>query len=529
MLTDRIKLFLFGMIVMLPLLGLVALIWRRFYREDVDNTARRVVKNSALPIAANLLNRVIDLGFAAIMLRALGPAGNGDYALAALIAAQYFLTISNWGLNDLTVREVAADHTQAPRLFSITLLLRCGIAALLIPIAAGLIGTYALIGNPLNAAAIGALALLMLHLFPAALASACSASFQAFQRMEVPALIALVTNIAKVLIGTAVLVGVTSLSTGQRVVALAIVAFAVTSLNGVLFLLLQRHLLFHARLVWDWGEGRRLLRSSFPLLLNSLLLVVFFRFDTLILRGVSDSSAVGTYDAAYKWINMTTIIPAYFVAAVFPLLARYAATDRPALVRAYHHALSLLQIIAWPITSAVVVLSGELIGLLGGREYLPGAALALAILIWFLPLSYANGVTQYVLIALQRQNSITVSFAIAAIFNLAANVLLIPLYGYFAAATITVATEVVILLPFLRTLRQEKILPPLLALAWRPAVAAVLMGAAMLAIRSFDPQLPLLVLAAAVAAPPVYLAALWLLGAFGVEERALMRRILGRV
>jgi O-antigen/teichoic acid export membrane protein len=529
MLTDRIKLFLFGTVAILPLLGLVALLWRRFYREDTDNTARRVVKNSALPIAANLLNRVIDLGFAAIMLRALGPSGNGDYALAALIAAQYFLTISNWGLNDLTVREVAADHGQAPRLFSITLLLRCGIAALLIPVAAGLIGSYALIGNPLDPAAVGALALLMLHLFPAALASACSASFQAFQRMEIPALIALVTNIAKVLIGTAVLVGVTSLSTGQRVIALAAVALAVTSLNGVLFLLLQRRLLFRARLVWDWAEGRRLLRSSFPLLLNSLLLVVFFRFDTLILRGASDSSAVGTYDAAYKWINMTTIIPAYFVAALFPVLARYAATDRQALVRAYHHALSLLQIIAWPITVAIAVLAGELIGLLGGREYLPGAALALAILVWFLPLSYANGVTQYVLISLQRQSSITLSFGIAAIFNLAANLVFIPFYGYFAAAAITVATEVVILLPFLRTLRQEKILPPLFALSWRPAIAALLMGAAMLAIRSFDPELPLLALAAAVAAPAVYLAALWLLGAFGVEERALVRRVLGRV
>jgi len=155
--------------------------------------------------------------------------------------------------------------------------------------------------------------------------------------------------------------------------------------------------------------------------------------------------------------------------------------------------------------------------------------LALAILIWFLPLSYANGVTQYVLISLRRQGSITVSFAIAAIFNLVANLLLIPLYGYFAAAAITVATEVVILLPFLRTLRQEEILPPLLALAWRPAVAALVMGAAMLAIRNFDPQALVPALAAAVAAPPVYLAALWLLGAFGVEERALMRRVLGRV
>jgi hypothetical protein len=35
-------------------------------------------------------------------------------------------------------------------------------------------------------------------------------------------------------------------------------------------------------------------------------------------------------------------------------------------------------------------------------------------------------------------------------------------------------------------------------------------------------------LAAALVAPPVYAAALWLLGAFGAEERALARRVLGR-
>ena len=38
MLTDRIKLFLVGTIAILPLLGLAALLWRRFYREDTDNT-----------------------------------------------------------------------------------------------------------------------------------------------------------------------------------------------------------------------------------------------------------------------------------------------------------------------------------------------------------------------------------------------------------------------------------------------------------------------------------------------------------
>ena len=168
------------------------------------------------------------------------------------------------------------------------------------------------------------------------------------------------------------------------------------------------------------------------------------------------------------------------------------------------------------------LLAPTIIAIIGGQAFLPGAALALAILIWYLPLSYANGVTQYVLIALRRQQSITVAFAIGALFNLGMNLALIPLYGYLAAATVTVATEAVLLLPFLRTLRREGVALPLLRLAWRPAVASCVMGASMWVTLPFSPG------AAIAVGIPVYFAALWALGAFGPEERALMRRMLGR-
>jgi O-antigen/teichoic acid export membrane protein len=512
-------LFLLGAAALLPLLAVAVFLWRRYYREDESNTARLVLKNSALPIAANLINKVIDFGFMAIVLRQLGVAGFGDYSIVVLIAGLYFVTISNWGLNDLTVREVVVDQSQASRLFSITLLLRWGITLLLFPVAAAVVGAYAFIGSPFSQAAVIALALLVLHLFPSALAAACSASFQVFQRMETPAIILVFTNIAKVLIGAIALFALPDVS--SRVIALAAVALVVTTLNGVIFFVLQQRLLFPARFVWEWPTGRRLLREAFPLLLNSLLLAVLFRFDVPLLRAFSPAS-VGVYNAAYGIINVTQIVPPYFVAALFPLLARYAATDRAALDRAYRHALTLLQMIAWPVAVGVTLLASDIIALIAGVEYLPDAAVALVVLIWYLPLSYANGVTQYVLIALQRQSAITIAFGIAAVFNLTLNLLFIPLFGYVAAAAITIATEVVLLAPFMWTLRREGAQPQLLRLTWRPAVAAALMGGAMGAADTIHVALAILI------APPAYGAALWALGAFGVEERALARRVLGR-
>jgi hypothetical protein len=51
-----------------------AWLWRFFYRESDDvSTARRVAKNSVAPIAMNLMNRVVDMAFAALMARLLGP------------------------------------------------------------------------------------------------------------------------------------------------------------------------------------------------------------------------------------------------------------------------------------------------------------------------------------------------------------------------------------------------------------------------------------------------------------------------
>ena len=77
--------------------------------------------------------------------------------------------------------------------------------------------------------------------------------------------------------------------------------------------------------------------------------------------------------------------------------------------------------------------------LVGGREYLPDSAIALSILICYLPLSYANGLTQYVLIAAGRQRLLTAAFVAALVFNVVANLMLIPRFSYVGAAWVTVA------------------------------------------------------------------------------------------
>lgn len=527
MLSERIKLFLVAVAALLPLLGVGALLWRRYYREDTDNAARRVVKNSAVPTIIRLVVRAIDMAFALVLYRLLVPDAVGQYDLAALLVVQYLGTFSDFGLGTLLTREVARQPAEAPRYFSVTLLLRWALSILALPLAFAIIGAYdassALLpgAQALTADGAAAILILCLTLFPAAYNNVVTALFNARERLEVPTAVELVTQVVSVFARVGVLLA------GWGVIGLAWAAVATTTLTALVFLVLQLRLLFPPRLQWDRQFAVGLLRPAFPLLLNSLLINIAFSFDSFILRAFTDDTTVAQYRMPYRVVNVALILPPLLINAVFPLIARHAKQDHAAFNRAYRHTLHVLLLAAFPIAVGTTVLAPDLVRLFAPAEgYLGISDSVLAILIWFLPLSYVNGLTQYIMIALDRQAAITRSFLIMATFNLVANLLLIPIYGIYAASILTVLSEIVLYLTFLPLLRREDAAPPLLALAWRPAAAALLMGAMMLAVRPLGGAIGWL--PATLLAPPTYAAALWLLGAFGAEERALARRVLGR-
>jgi len=543
MLNDRIKLFLFGAMALLLLLGLAVLLWRRFYREDSDNAARRVVKNSVVPLALRLIVRALDLLFAFVLLGTLRGADVGPYTFAALFVVQILGTFTEFGLGILLTREVARDPSAARRYFGVTLALRSVLVLLgALPVAVLLIGSYSLLaalnlGESITPIGQQAIWILILTLIPGAYSSAVTALYNAAERMEVPAVVEVVTAILSMLARLAVL------ALGFGIIGLAWAAVGVSTFTALLYLVLQSRDFFRPTIQWDGAIIRQLLPLALPLMLNNLLNAIFFRFDTFIIKafatGTGDLQVI-QYNLAYQIISIATILPPVITFAVFPMLARRADGERSGLALAQNRTLQVLLLLAFPISVGLMLLAPDLVLLFARRnagDYLPVSANVLAILAWFLPLSFANGLLQYVLIAVNRQRAITRAFVIGAVFNLLANLiavpwfsryLLLPNWSLYAAGVITLLSEIVLFLVFLPILRREQLAPPLLALAWRPAIAALLMGAAMLAIRSFDPQMPLLALLAVVVALPVYLVALWLLGTFGVEERALLRRVLGR-
>jgi len=537
----RLPLFIAALLALLLLIWPAVLIWRRFYRDDSQNPLRRMFKNSAVPLALRLLVRGLDLVFTVILYGVLAPPAIGRYEFAALLVVQYLGTISEFGLGVLLTREVARDETAAPRLFGATLLLRLLICLAAVPVAGVLIGSYALLAALGLGEAIApdgqlAIWILLLTLLPAAYSSAVTALYNAAERMEVPALIELITAVLNMLARIAVLL------LGFGILGLAWAAVAVSSMTALAYAVLQSRSFFRPSVRWDAALLRELLPLALPLMLNNLLNAVFFRFDTLLLKafgGGDGDTLVTQYNLAYKVLSIPMILPPVIIFAVFPLLSRQAAGERRAMAVAQNRTLQALLLLACPIAVALTLLAPDLVRLFTRRQadaYLPVAAYALAILAWFLPLSFINGLLQYVLIALNQQRLITRAFVAGAAFNLITNLLLIPQFGIYAASTVTIASEVVLLAVFWPILRRAELTPPVGTLLWRPLGAALAMGAVMLAVSllwggpAFTGATLLWgrLLTMAAVGPPVYMAALWLLGALGAEEYALLRRALAR-
>ena len=482
------------------------------------DTARLVAKNTVAPLIMQLVNKGIDTAFAMLMLRLLGPDNQGKYYFAIYVAL-LFEALINFGLNTLVTREVACRRDQANRYLWNTSVLRLGLAGASAP----LLLAFLLLWQPMPADTALAIVLLAIGLIPSSLSAGVSAIFMAFEVMEIPAVVTTVTTLLRVGLATGALL------LGFGFVGLAGVSIIVNILTLGLLLGLMARLLFRPRPEPATALQRHLLGEALPLMLNHLLATLFFKVDVTLLQRLAGDAVLGMYSVAYKLVDAVGIIPPTFTMALFPLMSRLAASSREALLRAYILSIKLLLVAALLIALLTTALAYPLTAILGGSAYLPDSAIALQIIVWYMPLGFINSVTQYLLIALGRQRYLTGAYAIGFAFSLGANLYLIPRFGYRSAAAVHILSEFALLIPFYIGVRRYLAPVPWLRILWRPALAAAAGAAPLWLLGSSSRWLTALL------AGSIYAVLLLALGAFDAQDRALLgqvlpiRQVLGRV
>ncbi len=456
----------------------------------------RFTRNTLTSLAASGFDRAVFWVFWIAALRILGPERNGEYAFATNLLT-YFAALTDFGLGTVLTRDIARQGGDARRLFGAGLAIRLRLAAVGAPLMLGAALLYRAAGA-VSTTTVIAVAVLAVGLFPSALGQAYASIYGAWERMDRRAYAA--AGASALTVG----LGLLLLGLGAGVAGLAAAGVASGAASA---LALARPvgfgLLRGAR--GARAPQRPLLAAGLPLMLNGLLATAFVQVDILILQPLQGAAVVGHYNAATKFINALNVVPAAVVLAAFPLMAR-AGRDPDVLGRWAARSWRVLFTLAAPAVIVLFTFAAPIVELLLDREFLPFTAQALAILVWFAPLSYLNGTLQYVVIALDRQWWLTPAFLTTTVFNVAANLALVPAFGFHAAAATTIASEVVLLAMLAWLLRGERVLRRLAEPTLRPALAAAAMVLALWLLRG----LPWL--AAAAAGLAVYAAALAAVG-----------------
>lgn len=169
----------------------------------------------------------------------------------------------------------------------------------------------------------------------------------------------------------------------------------------------------------------------------TLVTVVYFKIDVLMLSFLLDRTAAGYYDNAYQFVEGALFISAAAGTVLYPKLVQAPEARRGQLFDGMFQMILALGMCG----ALALVLIGPVLGrLLIGSDF-DGSLKALTVLAFSLPIMFGNGLLSRWLFATHAERFALMCSSSAAIFNLIINAFAIPRYGPSGAAMATVLTE----------------------------------------------------------------------------------------
>jgi O-antigen/teichoic acid export membrane protein len=251
--------------------------------------------------------------------------------------------------------------------------------------------------------------------------------------------------------------------TGHFVVFLGSIAFKVLGLAGALFglLIVVREIL---NVVWvrflslrllDFRpkaslRGRGLgafLATAWVPACATVFQSVYFHLDVFLVPALRGEEELGAYAAAFRPINTLLVLPGLFMYPLLPVLTAAAKQDRERFTSYVRDAALLLLGIGALGGVAGALLARDLLEVLYGGRYLDGLLDSSTALRWMVlacAFVFASAAFNTALLADGREKILLRLAATGIAVNVLGNLVLIPMYGYTAAAFTTALTVFVV-------------------------------------------------------------------------------------
>lgn len=396
--------------------------------------ARKIALNTIVQGAGKVVMLLLSLLILGSITRYLGPEKYGIYSLI-FVYLSFFSVISDIGLYTVTLREISKDISKAEEIINNSIVLRIILSIMFIIIA--IIFSFIIYGSDENSAIRYGIALVSVTVLFNLINTTTNAVFQANIRMEFAVLSELLGRIAA--LSLIILVIILKGNIYYMILATA----AGSLVNSVFNIFFIRRFL-RLRPTLNLQYGLELFKKALPLAAALIINVVYFRADMIIISLFRDSSEMGIYGLSYKMLETSLLFPAFFIASIFPVIANYI-TNLPEKVESFvQKSFDLLLMVGIPIMAGGIITARYLVNVIAGEQF-SDAVLAFQILVLAAPLIFINGFFGNMIIAKSKEREALWLNISALTFNLVLNFIFIPIYGYIAAALITLLSEIIIM------------------------------------------------------------------------------------
>jgi O-antigen/teichoic acid export membrane protein len=391
---------------------------------------RRAAGDVVGQVVPRLLNALLGAGVAIALVRGLGPRGYGQWsALLAVIAIVGYLT--SLGLEDVAVRQAAMDRPRESSWISALVSLELMLS---VPVTfAAVVVTLAIArGDAARAAAV----LLSVTCLLSALGSVRTV-FQLRIRNRWTAGFELANGVLWA-------IGVFSIvAAGGGIAAFAAAFLAASALVNVAQVVLARRQM-RLRLRGGGRARRELIKIGVPFAIASLLYLSYTQIDQVLVLELAGERAAGLYGAASKVFDRALVIPGSILATMFPMIASAYKEDIVRMRALVQTTVDVLLVATLPFVALVAVIGRPLMRLLFGEAFAP-AGPALSVLMIVFAISAFSYIAGDLVIVLRLQRRYIVYAIVGLVVNVALNVLLIPAYGFIAAAWVCLFTEALVI------------------------------------------------------------------------------------
>jgi O-antigen/teichoic acid export membrane protein len=447
-----------------------------------------VTRALAWNTGVQLIGKIISTGFGiaiiGLLTRLLGQEGFGGYSTANAFL-QVFALVIDLGLNVTLVAllgEHAGDTAYEKRCSSAIFTLRVVMATICFGLVAPVVGLLSPYPWPLK---LTILALCGSFFFPVVNQIVIGVEQRHLQMHTA----AFAENIGRIVLLATLLIG------NQLGWSPLTYMWAVTVAAGANFFMNFLVARRYASFAWNWDPAfwKQALQRSWPVGVSILFGLIYFKADTLILSLTRPQAEVGLYGTAYRVLEVLITVPFMYAGILLPLLSQaWAKKDQASFGRLTARSFDVMMLLVCPLIAGTLVLGPELMALVAGPDFRASGDI-LKVLVFAIGVIYLNTVISHAVVALDAQRRMLPIYIGVALFTLAGYVWLIPTYGMWAAAWLTLTSETLVGIGSLWVTLRHTPIPfhPRISIA--AIAASVIMGILVAQLSAFWAPIPIAV------------------------------------